>query len=32
MVGLGILKAFSNPDGSMIPQTLPYRRIAPEEM
>lgn len=32
MVGLGILKVFSTPDGSMIPQTLPHREIAPGEI
>lgn len=32
MVGLGILKVFSTPDGSMIPQTLPHREIASGEI
>lgn len=32
MVGLGILKTFSTPDGSMIPQTLPHREIASGEI
>lgn len=32
MVGLGILKTFSTPDGFMIPQTLPHRQIAPGEI